>query len=112
MPTQADAHDGAPVLTGVSVSRIGEHAATFEATISPEGGATKYVLYATGKFCRGCEEVRYEVEIARGGTSAHRARHVKHRDKQLSEEWRFEYWVVATNATGTTSSEKVTFKTS
>jgi hypothetical protein len=109
-PTYAS---GAKPVIRVSASRITSQSATIRANINPEGSTTRYEIV----FWRGCSEGQCERAPARAVATGHlTAGHGNHTvivklAGLTPGEPNNEYWVVATNSSGSTESRHRHFAT-
>jgi hypothetical protein len=109
-PTYAS---GAKPVVRVSASHITSQSATIKAKINPEGSTTRYEIV----FWRGCTEGQCERAPARAVATGHLA--ASHRNHTVTVELtgltpgepNNEYWVVATNSSGSTESPHRQFAT-
>lgn len=97
---------GPPQVTDVHATQVTAGSATLEATIDPEGLKTEYVVVAEGTFLGDSEKVSTRERAGRLKSTS-RPKRIRVHEHMRKGEWFFAFWVEATNADGTTTSEAV-----
>lgn len=105
---------GAPEISEVATSSIGEHQATVSATIAPHGQNTTYEVWVSYSPCpRGegeCGKPRVQEKVAtRKVSSKDASQHVERKIGMLTPGCYYDYWFVASNGYGKVESEPVGF---
>jgi hypothetical protein len=102
---------GPPEISNVSASGVSERRATLTATVEPRGSQTLYEVFVRYSPCPGgsgeCPTAPRQERIARGKISPKlNARSVHAKLVMLTAGCTYEYWFVASNASGAAQSER------
>jgi hypothetical protein len=102
---------GPPEISNVSASEVSSQRATFSATIEPRGSKTTYEVWIRYSPCQGgageCPQPPLQKRIGHGKVSQHMSsRSVRAKLIMGTPGCTYEYWFVASNASGTVESER------
>jgi hypothetical protein len=107
---------GPPEISSVSASNVGARHATVSATIEPRGSDTRYELLVRYSPCPGgageCAQPARQERDGHGKVShALSSTEVRAKLVMLTKGCTYEYWIVASNASGTVESERQSITT-